>query len=67
MANDDREWRQALDAHARHTMHGIITHAADLIANSRPGPLIGNGPTVDIQGPDGEWRRYFVRLTEHRP
>jgi hypothetical protein len=60
----EREWKKSLDAHAAHTMHGVITHCADLIANSRPGPLLGGLPTVEIQGPDGEWRRYYVRLTE---
>lgn len=64
--SDEREWQRALDAHAAHTMHGIITHATELIANSRPGPLVGDRPTVEIQGPDGEWRRYYVRLTEVR-
>lgn len=60
----EREWRKALDAHAAHTMHGIISHGAELIANSRLSPLMGGLPTVEIEGPDGEWRRYYVRLTE---
>lgn len=46
--NPDREWRKVLDAHAAHTMHGLITHCCDLIANSRPAPLMGGLPTVEI-------------------
>lgn len=68
--NPEREWKKVLDAHAHHTMHGVITHCCDLIANSRMGPLLGGLPTIEIQGPDGEWRRYYVRLTEaaaHEP
>jgi hypothetical protein len=60
----ERQWRKVLDGHAAHTMHGIITHGTDLIANSRPAPLMGGLPTVEIEGPDGTWRRYYVRLTE---
>lgn len=65
--DDERQWKKALDAHAAHTMHGVITHCVDLIANSRPGPLYGGLPTIEIEGPDGVWRRYYVRLTEARP
>lgn len=58
-------WRKAVTDHAYHTMHGAITHAAgDLIANARPGPLVDGRPSIEIQGPDGEWRAYIVRLTE---
>lgn len=64
-ADPEREWRKSLDAHAAHTMHGVITHAAGhLIANAEAGPLLGGLPTIEIEGPDGEWRRYYVRLTE---
>lgn len=59
----DREWRRLLGEHAAHVMHGVITHGAELIANSRAAALLG-GPTIEIEGPDGEWRRYYVRLTE---
>lgn len=61
----EREWRKVLDAHAAHTLHGVITHAAgELIANAAPGPLVDGRPSIDVQGPDGVWRRYLVRLTE---
>ena len=64
LTNPDRDYRKAMDEHARHVMHGVISYCCDPIANSRAGPLIGGGPTIEIEGPDGVWRRYFVRLTE---
>lgn len=60
----EREWRKILDAHAAHVLHGVITHGTDLIANSRPGPLVDGRPSLEVEGPDGEWRRYLLRLTE---
>lgn len=30
----------------------------------QPGPTMGDRPTIDIMGPDGAWRRFYVRLTE---
>lgn len=58
-------WRKAVTDHAYHTMHGVITHAAGHpIANAEPAPLVDGRPAIDIQVPDGTWRRYLVRLTE---
>lgn len=61
------EWRKSTDAHAAHTMHGVVSYCCDLIANSRAGPLMGGSITIEIEGPDGVWRRYYVRLTEVKP
>jgi hypothetical protein len=61
---DDRTRQRVLDDHAAHVMHGVVSYCCDLIANRRAGPLMGDRPTIEIEGPDGEWRRYYVRLTE---
>ena len=66
MASEEREWQKLLGEHAAHVLHGVITHGAELIGNSRAAPLMGGLPTIEIEGPDGEWRRYYVRLTEVR-
>jgi len=59
----ERQWRRALDDHA----HAVLGKVLDgeggclVVADN-----LGDRPTVEIQGPDGEWRRYYVRLTEVR-
>ena len=63
----EREWRAALAEHADTTLRGAI----GFVERSNHHPTIRNaadqgGTTVEIEGPDGEWRRYFVRLTEVR-
>lgn len=60
----DDQWRRSIADHANHTLHGVLTHGVELIGNTRHSPLVGGRPTLDVQGPDGEWRRYYVRLTE---
>jgi hypothetical protein len=57
----DRAWQQALDVHA----HSIISAALDQpdAAGVVLGDDLGGRPTVEILGPDGVWRRYYVRLT----
>ena len=40
---------------------GVASAGYDRI---QPGPTMGERPTIDIMGPDGTWRRYYVRLTE---
>lgn len=58
---DDREWRILQAAHVEAVLTGaVLVSPLSLI---RPGPDQG-GLTVEICGLDGEWRRYFVRLTE---
>lgn len=59
----DREWQRALQEHAAGIMRDAI-HGAPL-ASIMVAPDNG-GLAVAIQGPDGEWRRYYVRLTEVR-
>ena len=66
MADAKREWRKALDEHAARTMADVIVWGA---ANAgynciQPGPTMGGRATIDIMGPDGAWRRFYVRLTE---
>lgn len=62
----EREWRKATDDSA----YTILQRALD-VASAGGGLLLadslGDRPTVEIRGPDGEWRRYYVRLTEVRP
>ena len=65
----EREWRKALDAHAAATLATVIdrgagTEWAGQVTTARPGPLVDGRPSVEIQGIDGEWRRYLLRLTE---
>lgn len=59
----EREWRKVLDAHAAQLLADVLAWDHQ-IAGVNPGPLVDGRPSVDIQGPDGEWRRYLVRLTE---
>lgn len=56
----DREWRRVLDEHA----HALFQNAIGQPAGVRSLAPLGGRPAVEIQGPDGEWRRYYVRLTE---
>lgn len=60
----EREWRKALDAHAAQAMADLIAGGCEGLPFAAPGPLVDGRPSVDIRGPDGEWRRYLVRLTE---
>lgn len=60
----EREWRKSLEAHAHAVVAELHSHAGGVMPAFAPGPLLGGLPTVEIQGPDGEWRRYYVRLTE---
>lgn len=62
-ATADRAWRKATDEHAAEAMKRAV--------NGDPAPsfMVRNAPdqgghAVEVRGPDGEWRRYFVRLTE---
>lgn len=57
------EWRKALADHAQGTVRAALEEGAGLVLADDP----GGGLTVEILGPDGEWRRYFVRLTETGP
>ena len=59
----DREWRKALAEHALATVRTAFEEAPRLVLADDPGGQL----TVEILGPDGEWRRYFVRLTETGP
>lgn len=57
----EREWRKALDEHAHAVMARRLDDGEGAIVSADP---LGDRPTVEIQGPDGEWRRYYVRLTQ---
>lgn len=63
----EREWRRALDDHA-HAMvataiGGALSHAY-FAQTLRLSPEMGGRSTIEVRGPGGEWRRYYVRLTE---
>ena len=58
----DRTWRKITDEHAAGVMAGAIA-LADNPTVVRNADNQG-GHVVEIRGPDGEWRRYYVRLTE---
>lgn len=58
-----RAWRKATDEHAAQMVRGAITVAGTL--GVRNVDDVG-GHVVEITGPDGQPRRYFVRLTEVR-
>lgn len=63
----DKQWRKVLADHAEATLRGAVRCAAEAYSD----PTIRNTPdqgglVVEIRGPDGEWRRYFARLTEVR-
>lgn len=53
-----------LDAHANTQLAAALHYASPYCPHMRPASDLGGLPTVEIQGPDGEWRRYYVRLTE---
>lgn len=63
----ERAWQQALDAHAHALLGAVAREASDYRADVRGGDDLGGRPTVEICGPDGEWRRYYVRLTAANP
>ena len=63
-SNPDRQWQKTLEAHAAHVVADVIADGAASYPLARPSRLMGGLPTIEIQGPDGEWRRYYVRLTE---
>ena len=58
-AERDKEWRKAVHEHAE-TIVSMALNDAHLETGEQ------GGLTVRIAGPDGEYRRYFVRLTECR-
>jgi hypothetical protein len=62
----EREWQRALAQHADQVLRHALSGRWD--ADDAPLTLVTDqgGPTVVIRGPDGEWRRYYVRLTEVR-
>lgn len=59
----EREWKKALEAHACAVVADVFAWDHQ-VRGANPGPLVDGRPSIDIQGPDGEWRRYLVRLTE---
>jgi len=64
MTADERAWQQVLDAHAHTALDAAFQAGVEgLIVPSDP---IGGRPTIEVCGPDGTWRRYYVRLTEVR-
>lgn len=58
----EREWQRVLDDHAA----AVFRNAIGQPPGVRTATDLGGRPTVEIEGPDGEWRRYYVRLTEVR-
>lgn len=62
----EREWQRALVDHGNAVLRVALSGRYD--ADDAPLVLADDmgGPTVEILGPDGEWRRYYVRLTEVR-
>jgi len=62
MTPADREWQKAITEHATAVLHAAVGAGLDLTPQLRPSRDQG-GATVEIQGPDGGWRRFYVRLT----
>ncbi len=59
----ERAWKRAIEEHAAATMRVAIDHASHTVATIALGTDCG-GLVVDIDGPDGEVRSFYVRLTE---
>ena len=63
-AKDARAWRRSTDVHAA-TVVRTANNAPDVAGVQHiDGSPDEGGHVVSVAGPDGEWRRYFLRLTE---
>lgn len=58
----EREWKRAINDHAAAVFRNAIGQPPGVRSSASRG-----GTTVEIQGPDGTWRCFYVRLTPVAP
>lgn len=63
-AKDARAWRRITDDHAATVVRAAINAAVVAGVQHIDGSPDEGGHVVAVEGPDGVWRRYFLRLTE---
>lgn len=61
-AEAERAWKRAIEEHAAAMLRTMFNEAG------RDSPIAlgddSGGLVVDVLGPDGQWRSFYVRLTE---